>query len=106
MFDNSLVSERVAVSGMNVSRSLDISNLSEPAVIFRNGIRFSVIGIFSKSQGLSAPGSATHSVIVRYLRFTLVYPSETDSSGPVIRSNSVEPFTGASSMMSMAAETS
>ena len=91
---------------MNVSRSVDISNLSERAVIFLNGIRFPVIGIFSKSQGLSAPGSASHPVLVRYLRFTLVYPSEMDSSGPVISSYSVEPFTGTSSMMSMAAETS
>ena len=58
VFDNSLVSEGVAVIGMNVSRSVGISNLSEPAVIFHNGIRFSVIGIFSKSQGPSAPLSS------------------------------------------------
>jgi putative ABC transport system permease protein len=58
LFDDSLVSERVAVIGMNASRSRGISNLSEPAVIFLNGIRFSVIGISSKSQGLSAPLSS------------------------------------------------
>ena len=43
---------------MNVSRSLGISNLGEPAVIFLNRIRFSVTRIFSQSQGLSAPLSS------------------------------------------------
>lgn len=43
---------------MNVSRSLGIGNLSEPAVIFLTGIRFPVLGIFPKSQGLSAPLSS------------------------------------------------
>ena len=32
---------------MNVSRSRGISNLSEPAVVFYNGIRFSSIEFFS-----------------------------------------------------------
>ena len=58
VFDNSLGSERVAVIGMRVSRSRGISNLSEPAMIFLKGIRFPVIGIFPKSQGLSAPLSS------------------------------------------------
>ena len=47
VFDNSLVSKQVAIIGTNVSRSLGISNLSEPAVIFYNGIRFSGIELFS-----------------------------------------------------------
>ena len=42
-----------------MSRSLGISNLTEPPVIFLNDIRFSVVGIFSKRQGLSAPLSST-----------------------------------------------
>ena len=41
-----------------MSRFLGNSNLSEPGVIFLNDIRFFVIRIFSKSQGVSAPLSS------------------------------------------------
>ncbi len=58
VFDNSLASDQVAVIGINVAESLGIDGASEQAVLFLNGIRFTVIGIFSQSAGLSAPLSS------------------------------------------------
>lgn len=55
VFDDALTSETVAVVGRDAARSLGIDSSDQNPSIFLNGIKFSVIGIFSKSAGLSAP---------------------------------------------------
>lgn len=54
-FDNSLISQPVAVLGLDAARSLGITPADQNAAIFLNGVKFSVIGIFSRSVGTAAP---------------------------------------------------
>lgn len=55
VFDDALDSQPVAVLGQNAATSLGISPTDQNAAIFLNGVKFTVIGIFSKSTGRAAP---------------------------------------------------